>query len=207
MPAQPSPNAGIVVLGAGVTGLTTATEYLQRHPDSGTNITVVAKYLPGDYSPGEYCSAWAGANWLTFETDGDTPVARYDRIAFPRFEQIVRESPDSGVVKMPMRLVYDGERPGKSDKWYEALLGGIRDVPAEELPQGASWAEDMDTVMINPPVYLMWLVLSFYFYKSVMMTWFKATDEIVKGRSQVRAPVLRSYRRHFCGFPIRINRV
>lgn len=45
---------------AGVIGLTTAL-YLSRRP--GYKITVVAKFMPGDYDI-EYASPWAGANYL-----------------------------------------------------------------------------------------------------------------------------------------------
>lgn len=47
---------------AGVIGLTTA--YLLSN-DASNCITVVAKHMPGDYDI-EYCSPWAGANYLPF---------------------------------------------------------------------------------------------------------------------------------------------
>lgn len=50
----------ITVLGAGVIGLTTAL-WLSKHSDH--RITVVAKFMPGDYDI-EYASPWAGANYL-----------------------------------------------------------------------------------------------------------------------------------------------
>lgn len=48
----------IVVVGAGVSGLTTA---LLLSKDN--KVTVVAKHMPGDYDI-EYTSPWAGANFL-----------------------------------------------------------------------------------------------------------------------------------------------
>lgn len=45
---------------AGVSGLTTA--YLLSQ-NASNSITVVAKHMPGDYDI-EYCSPWAGANYL-----------------------------------------------------------------------------------------------------------------------------------------------
>jgi ribulose 1,5-bisphosphate synthetase/thiazole synthase len=50
----------IVVLGAGVTGLTTA---LLLARSGKYDITVVSKHMPGDYDI-EYASPWAGANYL-----------------------------------------------------------------------------------------------------------------------------------------------
>jgi hypothetical protein len=45
---------------AGVSGLTTA---LLLSKDPGTEVTVAAKHMPGDYDI-EYCSPWAGANYM-----------------------------------------------------------------------------------------------------------------------------------------------
>ncbi|KAK1061781.1 D-amino acid oxidase [Friedmanniomyces endolithicus] len=50
----------VVVLGAGVSGLTTAL-LLARSGDY--DITIIAKHMPGDYDI-EYASPWAGANYL-----------------------------------------------------------------------------------------------------------------------------------------------
>ena len=45
---------------AGVIGLTTA--YLLSQ-DANNAVTVAAKHMPGDYDI-EYCSPWAGANYM-----------------------------------------------------------------------------------------------------------------------------------------------
>ena len=49
----------VVVVGAGVSGLTTALQLAKR----GVSVTVVAKHMPGDYDI-EFASPWAGANYL-----------------------------------------------------------------------------------------------------------------------------------------------
>ncbi|KAI9787192.1 MAG: hypothetical protein M1839_003427 [Geoglossum umbratile] len=53
--------ANIVVVGAGVSGLTSA--FLLARRNLGYKITIVAKHMPGDYDP-EYASPWAGANYM-----------------------------------------------------------------------------------------------------------------------------------------------
>ncbi|KAK1060268.1 D-amino acid oxidase [Friedmanniomyces endolithicus] len=55
----------VVVLGAGVSGLTTAL-LLARSGDY--DITIIAKHMPGDYDI-EYASPWAGANYLPLFPD------------------------------------------------------------------------------------------------------------------------------------------
>ena len=57
---SPSAAPRIVVLGAGVTGLTTALLLTRAHPE--WRIVVAAKHMPGDYAA-EYASPWAGANY------------------------------------------------------------------------------------------------------------------------------------------------
>jgi glycine/D-amino acid oxidase-like deaminating enzyme len=52
----------IVVLGAGVLGLTTA---LNLALEGNRFVTVVAKHMPGDHHP-EYTSLWAGVNWVPY---------------------------------------------------------------------------------------------------------------------------------------------
>ncbi|GAA5805863.1 hypothetical protein HPULCUR_011389 [Helicostylum pulchrum] len=57
----------IIVLGAGVTGLTTAICLLK---DGYKNVTILAKHVPGDISS-EYASPWAGASILTVANHDD----------------------------------------------------------------------------------------------------------------------------------------
>jgi len=52
----------IVVVGAGVAGLTSA---LLLSKNKHYSITVAAKYMPGDYDI-EYASPWAGANYMPY---------------------------------------------------------------------------------------------------------------------------------------------
>lgn len=145
----------VVVLGAGVAGLTTASVLVSRFPlPKALNITVVAKHLPGDSAPTEYCSPQAGANWFSFETEFNR-FAHYDKVAFERFLRIASQSPESGVKRFPLRLVYGKEIP-KVKPWYEEVVGGMKAVPKEELPEGADWGVDLVTFMFNPNVYLSW---------------------------------------------------
>ncbi|KAI5298093.1 hypothetical protein KEM55_003820 [Ascosphaera atra] len=142
-----------VVLGAGVAGLATATTLLSRVPES--KITIVAKYFPGDVAPTEYCSPQAGANWMSFESELNQ-YAKYDEYAFKRFLDIVRSNPESGVRKVPLRLVYGKDTPRGMKHWYEKLLGGMKDVPKEEIPEEADWAVEGTSLVINTGVYLNW---------------------------------------------------
>lgn len=142
-----------VVLGGGVTGLTTALELKQRFPES--SITVVAKHFPGSFSATEYASSWAGANWISFENSFNR-FAEYDRVAFNKFTEIAARSPECGIKPFDLRLCYDDPKAGLEDRWYQDLVGGIKEVPKHELPAGAAMGLDLKTFMINIAIYLPW---------------------------------------------------
>ena len=59
----------VVVLGAGVSGLSTAYEFLQAYPDA--SCTVVGETLPGDEPNEHYASYWVG-NHLVSADSADT---------------------------------------------------------------------------------------------------------------------------------------
>ncbi|KAI5306076.1 hypothetical protein KEM56_002302 [Ascosphaera pollenicola] len=146
-------NNNFVVLGGGVAGLTTAYELSSRVP--GSKITVVAKHFPGDVNFKEYCSPQAGANWVSFENEYNR-LAKYDETTFKRFQSIIRDSPESGVKSVPLRLVFGKETPKSARPWYSDLLG-LQEVPQKELPEDAGWGLEGQSLIINTAVYLSWL--------------------------------------------------
>ncbi|EED18634.1 D-amino acid oxidase, putative [Talaromyces stipitatus ATCC 10500] len=160
---MPTDTLNIIVLGAGVAGLTTAHSLLAKFPSHLSvklNLTIIAKHLPGDINQTEYCSPQAGANWRSFEKELNQ-YGQYDKVAFERFLQIARESPESGVKRFPLRLVYGDEDDKRREEfWFEELVGGIVDVPKDKLPEGASWGVDLETFIFNPVIYCNWLFAS-----------------------------------------------
>ncbi|KAH0122896.1 hypothetical protein KCU67_g17909, partial [Aureobasidium melanogenum] len=81
----------VVVLGAGVSGLTAAF-ILSKNKDY--TITVAAKHMPGDYDI-EYASPWAGANYLPVGKEG-TPSQEYERNTWPELARLAEEHPEAG---------------------------------------------------------------------------------------------------------------
>ncbi|KAL7780214.1 hypothetical protein CFE70_010236 [Pyrenophora teres f. teres 0-1] len=180
----PSEQQHILVLGAGVVGLTTSLVLSHSYPSA--KITVVAKHFPGDRSI-EYTSPWAGANWASMAHDNG-PLERYDEITFKRFGELIdgksvfgcqssrageTESMDgingggneNGIGRMGMWGVFDApieetgiltEETGKV--WYDQLVGGLRTLAENELPKNAVFGfEFPQTYRINTQVYLQWL--------------------------------------------------
>ncbi|RSL82439.1 hypothetical protein CEP51_005179 [Fusarium floridanum] len=148
-----------VVIGAGVIGLTTALELKRR--EGLAQVTILAKEVPGDTDP-TYCSAWAGANWVSCATDNG-PHEDWDRVTYLELEKLSCSRPEAGVRKMTLRSVYDEDintvgilSKGTDKIWYEALAD-LDYLKPDELPEGAKFGYDISTFIIDTPRYLLWL--------------------------------------------------
>jgi D-amino-acid oxidase len=80
----------IVVVGAGVSGLTSA---LLLSKSKANVITVVAKHMPGDYDI-EYASPWAGANVLPMATYEN---GKWERRTWPELRRLTTGVPEAGI--------------------------------------------------------------------------------------------------------------
>ncbi|KAH0379014.1 putative D-amino acid oxidase, partial [Aureobasidium melanogenum] len=149
-----------IILGAGVIGLTTALELHSRYPHS--TITIIARFLPGDRDA-TYTSPWAGANWLSVATDNGRQES-WDRITYLKFQQLAKRFAEVGVYDMPITAIYDSviEDAGVLSQdtgkvWYKELVGGIRMLEGNELPEGAKFGCDLKSFVVDTQVYLPWL--------------------------------------------------
>jgi glycine/D-amino acid oxidase-like deaminating enzyme len=163
-----------VILGSGVVGLTNAIHLQDNFPSA--SITIIAKHLPGDFSI-EYTSPWAGAAWLPIARDDRT--RSYERFGHSKLVSIARNFPESGVVEMPVRFFMDAaghedlehEKNIRMNAWFKDIVGGIREVAAEELPAGAAFGFEFDSLLMNPAVYLPWSVCLSLFFYHFSLTW------------------------------------
>lgn len=73
-----TPPRPIVILGAGVIGLTTAVRLLEA-PLNTHPVHIIADHLPADALNPRYASTIAGAHHLSFADDGDERQRRWDR--------------------------------------------------------------------------------------------------------------------------------
>lgn len=150
----------LVVLGAGVIGLSTAIELRKVFPT--VPITIIAEYFPGDYNIG-YTSPWAGGNWCSSANDNGI-LESFDRITFNKFRQLVALEPHCGISKSPLRMIFDQEiedteilSRDTNKIWYDDLVGGLTPIDEKELPSGAIFGIDMkSTFVINTQIYLRW---------------------------------------------------
>lgn len=145
----------IVVIGAGVVGLTTAWELKRALPQS--NITLAAHLLPGDIDL-TYTSPFAGANWCSF-AGADERIQDLDRVGYHRFRQLA-DDPQSGVWRVPNGDYYTEKavaENGGTDfpKWFYGMANAKR---AEKLPPGTLCGYVYEGVVVSVPVYLAYLV-------------------------------------------------
>ena len=155
----------IIILGAGVSGLTTALLLSTNHPTY--TITIIATHMPGDYDIA-YCSPWAGANYMPVSPSG-TKFAQYDRDTWAPLEKLARDCPEAGVHFQPCTILSrEKDRGGataewfsellKTDPWFKDTVPGFRVLGREELRRGISSATTFGSVCINTAIYLPWLV-------------------------------------------------
>ncbi|KAJ5782849.1 FAD dependent oxidoreductase [Penicillium paradoxum] len=154
----------IVVLGAGVSGLTTA--YLLSQ-DPANKITVLAKHMPGDYDI-EYASPWAGANYMPVGKEG-SDHQKWERNTWPALKEITEKYPEAGI-HFRGTLIYNRKKDQESDTgkwfselvqpnpWYKDVVPDFKPVAADKLAPGIDNGQEFTSVCINTAVYLPWLV-------------------------------------------------
>ncbi|VEU23042.1 DEKNAAC104054 [Brettanomyces naardenensis] len=91
--------ARIVIVGAGVVGLTTALELLNQ-PNTHHRVTVVGSQIPTDFQfITNYTSPFAGANWDSFATHEEVEQQKIDAVGYKRFKKLAQDRPESGVIE------------------------------------------------------------------------------------------------------------
>ncbi|KAF3483114.1 uncharacterized protein GIQ15_02438 [Arthroderma uncinatum] len=164
----------IVVIGGGVIGLTTA--YLLSK-DKSNEITVAAKHMPGDYDI-EYCSMWAGANflpdeyfvspWYSVGAEGSAH-ARWETNTWPVLEDLAQNHPEAGI-HFQKSVVINRKKDAESatglwfkellrpDPWYKDIVPDFKLAADCDLKPEVDNEASFTSVCMNAPVYLSWLV-------------------------------------------------
>ncbi|KAF8906782.1 D-amino-acid oxidase [Gymnopilus junonius] len=151
----------IVVLGAGVVGLTTALK-LQRQENY--QVTVVSELIPSDPKSIKYTSPWAGAHHV-YNPLKESEPERYG------FEEetfnVMWELSESGThseesflrITQTEYFFNDRAKPDPLEK-----MPNFRHLREDELLPGAKSGYEFSTVTIDVPVYLNYLLMQFLAY-------------------------------------------
>ncbi|KAJ8088445.1 hypothetical protein PM082_022518 [Marasmius tenuissimus] len=151
-----SPIKHIIVLGAGVVGLTTAVSIQER---GGYSVTIVAEILPSDPKSIKYTSHWAGAHHVTHAKDEPRAV-KIDQDTFKKFWEL--SAPGGKAEHCFMRLhqseFYHDSPKGKHHlSWYP----DFKEINKSDLRPGTVYGVEFSTVTINTPAYTNYLLSRF----------------------------------------------
>ncbi|KAI5961769.1 hypothetical protein CANMA_003746 [Candida margitis] len=153
----------IVVLGAGVVGLTTAIELKKWNPN--LEITIAAHHFPGDLDS-SYTSPWAGANWQSFATGQDVELQKIDRSGYDKFMQLAANDPRAGVWIVDNTSYYTKYEVASAKgnlqgfiPWYRDSVKGFKVIEEDKIPfDDVSLGTTFKGVVITVPIYLSYLV-------------------------------------------------
>lgn len=160
------PQGSIVVVGAGVIGLSTAILLQQRLPQH--TILIIASELPTSLHPtADYASAWAGAHYRpipasTQQLRDEAELAIQTSVTM---RKIAKESPEAGLAEMKgveyLEAPTEVELKMKMGEVYAWPGDNFRVLGANELPDRVKWGCEYDTYCVNVPVYCRWLLQRF----------------------------------------------
>jgi D-amino-acid oxidase len=133
----------VIVVGAGVVGLTCAIRLLE----AGLRVDVVARDLPR-----ETTSAVAAAIWYPYRALPQDKVTAWASTSYAVFDALADTDPESGVRMVPGTEVLSGPRP---DPWWRSAVPSLEH--AHELPAGWAAGWSFTTPVADMAVYLGWL--------------------------------------------------
>ncbi|KAK9848734.1 D-amino-acid oxidase [Penicillium brevicompactum] len=152
----------IVVIGAGVIGLTTALHI--QHQNPAQSILLVARDFPSDTSI-NYASPWAGAHYRP--VPGSSPQAlRESNQAQRTYEYLKRTAEPGAGIEFIQGIEHLEAPPAEcldpqSVHDLYSHLDGFRVLSGEEVPEGVKWGVQYGTYVVNSPVYCAHLLRKF----------------------------------------------
>lgn len=135
--------ARVIVVGAGVVGLSCAVRLLQ----DGHHVDVLARDLPL-----ETTSSVAAAIWFPYRAFPFERVTAWSAKAYEVFDRLATAEPDAGVRMVEGTQLH---RVRTADPWWLSAVPALTRVTAMREPYVDGWT--FTTPVIEMPVYLRWL--------------------------------------------------
>lgn len=156
----------VTIVGAGIIGLYTAYVLTELERVPGSQICVVAKYLPGDQSASGYTSPWAGGNWSCISPNDDATLF-YDKFTYENLARLQKDlleffdGKDSewlGLSRRPSREFWDWIPDKRKIASLNSYLDDYRVLSEEQLqeiaPTPPKFGIAFKTWNFNCPVFL-----------------------------------------------------
>ncbi|GAA4695064.1 FAD-dependent oxidoreductase [Nocardioides conyzicola] len=133
----------VIVVGAGVIGLTCAVRLLE----AGVRVDVVARDLPR-----ETTSAVAAAIWYPYRALPQERVTAWARTSYAVFDALADTDPEGGVRLLPGTEVLATRQP---DPWWRSAVPTLANT--DDVPDGWAAGWSFTTPVVDMSVYLGWL--------------------------------------------------
>ncbi|KAJ5279231.1 D-amino-acid oxidase [Penicillium angulare] len=155
----------IVIIGAGVIGLSTA-RHIQQYLSPNQSVLVVARDFPSDTSV-NYTSPWAGAHYRP--VPGSSPQALREANQAQRtyefMKRVEAHEPAAGVKFVQGIEHLEAPPPEYEDaQSLRSSHGGLdecRRLSSSEVPSGVKWGIQYKTWVVNSPVYCAYMLRKF----------------------------------------------
>ncbi|KAJ3127204.1 hypothetical protein HK098_006656 [Nowakowskiella sp. JEL0407] len=157
----PARKRNIIVLGAGVQGLAVACLL----KSGGHNVSISSKSSPtSPETDPYYTSPKAGANWQSYATSNDLRLQSFDEITFRAMWRLCDTddgaSKAAGIIKTNGIQYFTKKPKNFKFPWYceSGLTPNFRELEHDELLDGIEFGFQFDTLLINAPKFLTWLL-------------------------------------------------
>ena len=107
----------------------------------------------------------AGAHWLSMAANDDIRSQKYDKLSFEVFETLVDKNPtiarEMGLFKVKGYEAWETKPVGFEFPWFKDIVPDFHVLSIAELPPGLEFGFGYETVCIDVPVYILWLLDQF----------------------------------------------
>nr|ALM22243.1 D-amino acid oxidase [Phyllozyma linderae] len=154
----PAASPRVLVIGAGVVGLTTAVEIQRALPEAA--VTIFAAQTAEDLKSTRYTSSWAGAHHVTLEGPGLQRDCEVD--TFKALWALAHDDPSVPLLVCPQTEVFeDASKADFMRKNLSSFMPDVKPLEPSALPEGCTAGLSFTTIALDTPNYLPWLAQRF----------------------------------------------